>query len=90
MRPFDQDALNLYLTPYTPSTGVPGLFTQNYNYTFDNRGKFPTQAATDPVTGQPSDYFFESVELRIHRDPARSDAERGDRQQPARRSDLGF
>lgn len=53
----NQDSLNLYLTPYTSGTGVPGLFTGSYNYVFDNRGKFPTQLAVDPVTGAPSTFF---------------------------------
>lgn len=53
----DQDSMNLYITPYTASTGVAGVFTGSYNYNFDNRGKFPTQLATDPVTGQPSTFF---------------------------------
>ncbi|TPG49399.1 TonB-dependent receptor [Sphingomonas glacialis] len=52
-----QDSLNLYITPYTKSGGVAGLFNQSYNYAFDNRGKFPTQLATDPVTGGPSNFF---------------------------------
>ncbi|EZP49992.1 TonB-dependent receptor precursor [Sphingomonas sp. RIT328] len=53
----DQDSLNLYLTPFTANNGVAGVFTGDYNYTFDNRGSFPTQYATDPVTGQRSDFF---------------------------------
>jgi TonB-dependent receptor len=52
-----QDSMTLYITPYTSTNGVPGLFTANYDYVFDNRGKFPTQLAVDPVTGQPSDFF---------------------------------
>lgn len=36
---------------------MAGLFTSTYNYTFDNRGAFPTQLATDPVTGKPSTFF---------------------------------
>lgn len=53
----DQDSLNLYITPYTSSSGVSGLFTGSYNYVFDNRGKYPTQLAVDPVTGAPSTFF---------------------------------
>lgn len=53
----DQDSLNLYITPYTSSGGVAGLFNQSYNYVFDNRGEFPTQLAVDPVTGQASNFF---------------------------------
>ena len=53
----NQDSLNLYITPYTASSGVPGLFNSTYNYNFNNTGPFPTQTATDPVTGAPLNFF---------------------------------
>lgn len=81
----DQDSLNLTINPYTTTTGAAGVFNSTYNYTFDNRGKFPTQLATDPATGKPSDFFanpanygFTAVQPTRTKNTATGDSVRAD------------
>ncbi|WP_294332881.1 TonB-dependent receptor [uncultured Sphingomonas sp.] len=81
----DQDSLNLTITPYAASDGAAGVFTGDYNYVFDNRGKFPTQGAVDPVTGRPSNFFtnpanygFTAIQPDRTRNTAKGDSPRLD------------
>ncbi len=81
----DQDSLNLTITPYAASDGAAGVFSGDYNYVFDNRGKFPTQGIVDPVTGQPSGFFanpanygFTAIQPDRTRNTAKGDSPRLD------------
>ncbi len=81
----DQDSLNLTINPYTSTNGVAGVFNATYNYTFDNRGAFPTQLATDPATGKastffadPANYGFTAVQPDRTRNTATGDSVRAD------------
>jgi TonB-dependent receptor len=81
----DQDSLNLTVNTYTAASGAAGVFTGDYNYVFDNRGKFPTQGAVDPVTGQPSNFFanaanygFTAIQPNRTRNTAKGDSPRLD------------
>jgi TonB-dependent receptor len=74
-----QDSMNLYLTPYSPRTGVPGLFTQDYDYIFDTRGEFPTQLSSDPTYfSNPANYGFTAIQPNRLRNDADGDSLRGD------------
>lgn len=74
-----QTSMNLYLSPFTANTGVPGLFTGNYTYQFDNRGKFPTQVASDPTYfGNPANYGFTAIQPDLTKNKANADSVRGD------------
>ncbi|SFK51937.1 TonB-dependent receptor [Sphingomonas sp. NFR04] len=81
----DQDSLNLTITPYAASDGAAGVFSGDYTYVFDNRGKFPTQGIVDPVTGQPSNFFanpanygFTAIQPDRTRNTAKGDSPRLD------------
>jgi iron complex outermembrane recepter protein len=74
-----EDSLNLYITPYTARTGVPGLFTGDYNYLFDTRGAFPTQLSSDPTFfGNPANYGFTAIQPDRTRNDANADTARAD------------
>jgi iron complex outermembrane receptor protein len=74
-----QESMNLYLTPYSPRTGVTGLFTQDYNYLFDTRGKFPTQLSSDPTYfSNPANYGFTAIQPNHVRNDADGDSVRAD------------
>ena len=74
-----QDSMNLYITPYTTRTGVAGLFTADYEYRFDTRGKYPTQVASDPTYfGNPENYGYTAIQPTRLRNDADGDSIRGD------------
>lgn len=74
-----QDSMNLYITPYTSVTGVPGLFNATYNYQFDTRGKFPTQISSNPdFFKNPDNYGFTAIQPDRTRNKANADSVRAD------------
>jgi len=74
-----QDSLNLFITPYTSATGVPGLFNATYTYQFDTRGKFPTQISSNPdFFKDPANYGFTAIQPDRTRNKANGDSVRAD------------